>query len=176
MAEISKTVEARDVGGSFRATDDGGRGSSRAMRIIVSGSRSHCDLQLVERELDKLHRRMLIHVVIHGCCGDQAGAIEHWARSNGIAVVRYPPNWERFGHQGEILRNSFMLEDSRPDLVVAFPGGHSTADLLLRARRAGIAVLEIPSSQECDNAQDQVAAAHNAVGRAFPRNRASSLH
>jgi hypothetical protein len=118
------------------------------MRIIVSGGRSHCDLELVQRELTKLHLRMPIDVVIHGCCGARAGAIEHWARLQGLGVVRYPPNWERFGHRGEILRNSFMLKDSRPDLVVAFPGGHGTADLVQRARNAGVMVLEIGSAPQ----------------------------
>ncbi|SDR58524.1 Protein of unknown function [Rhizobiales bacterium GAS113] len=120
------------------------------MRIIVCGGRNHCDRRLVERELTRLHWRMPISVVIHGGGDAQAIAIEHWARMRGLAVVRYRPNWERFGHRGEILRNAFMLEDTRPDLVVAFPGGHSTADLVQRARNSGIAVLEIRLAPEAD--------------------------
>jgi len=125
------------------------------MRIIVGGGRNDSSPTRVEQELNKLHLRSPIEVVVHGCSGAHAGTVEHWARSRGIAIVRYPPNWERFGHRGEILRNMFMLEDSRPDLVMAFPGGESTADLIQRAVNAGIAVLKIPA--ECRSDADWVA-------------------
>ena len=36
-----------------------------------------------------------------------------------------------------------MLEEGRPDLVIAFPGGRGTADLVARARRAGVEVMEV---------------------------------
>jgi hypothetical protein len=125
------------------------------MRIIVNGGRNYSDLTLVEPELTKLHRYTPIDVVIHGCSGAHAGAVEHWARSRGIPIVRYPPNWERFGHRSEMLRNMFMIKDSRPDLLVAFPGGENTADLIQRAVNTGIAVLKIP--QGCRTGPDQVA-------------------
>jgi hypothetical protein len=36
-----------------------------------------------------------------------------------------------------------MIDQGRPDLVVAFPGGRGTADMVRRARAAGISVIEI---------------------------------
>jgi hypothetical protein len=41
----------------------------------------------------------------------------------------------------EKLRNDFMLVDSRPDCVIAFPGGSDTADLVAKASAAGIQVI-----------------------------------
>ena len=35
-----------------------------------------------------------------------------------------------------------MLDERRPDLVVAFPGGRGTADMVGRARSAGIEVID----------------------------------
>jgi hypothetical protein len=61
------------------------------------------------------------------------------------AVVRYPPNWERLGKRAAKLRNDFMLVDSRPDYVIAFPGGRNTADLVAKALAAGIQVLTRPT-------------------------------
>jgi hypothetical protein len=37
-----------------------------------------------------------------------------------------------------------MLEQGRPDLVVAFPGGNGTHHMKRIARAAGIEVLEVP--------------------------------
>jgi hypothetical protein len=93
---------------------------------------------MVHHELTALHWRKPISVVVHGSIA------EAWARRHGIAVVRYPPNWEFYGKKAEGLRSDFMLTDSRPDFVVAFPGGRHTADLVQRAINVGLAVLAIP--------------------------------
>lgn len=36
-----------------------------------------------------------------------------------------------------------MLRDGKPDIVIAFPGGRGTADMICQARAAGIRVEEI---------------------------------
>jgi hypothetical protein len=36
-----------------------------------------------------------------------------------------------------------MLDDGKPELVVAFPGGRGTADMMRRAREAGVEVIEV---------------------------------
>lgn len=101
---------------------------------------------MVHRELTRLHWQKPISVLIHGSVAGAGIAAEAWARRYGIAVVRYPPNWELYGKKAEGLRSDFMLEDSRPALVVAFPGGRHTADLVQRAINARIAVLAIPAN------------------------------
>ena len=98
-------------------------------------------------ELVRFNWRHAISVIIHGGVSGPGPAAEAWARQNGVAVVRYPPNWERFGKKAEKLRNDFMLTDSRPDCVIAFPGGGDTADLIAKASAAGIQVFYAPSPQ-----------------------------
>ena len=44
------------------------------------------------------------------------------------------------GRSAGPIRNQAMLDEGRPDLVVAFPGHHGTADIVRRARAAGIKV------------------------------------
>jgi hypothetical protein len=38
-----------------------------------------------------------------------------------------------FGRSGGPKRNQQMLEEGKPDLVLAFPGGRGTADMVRRA-------------------------------------------
>jgi hypothetical protein len=114
------------------------------MRLIVCGRRSFTDFELVRRELSHLNRQRPISVLIHGWVGPAAPVVEHWARENDISIVRYPPNWELHGKDAEVRRNEFMLSDSRPGLVVAFPGGPDTSDLVHRALNKGVAVLVVP--------------------------------
>jgi len=115
-----------------------------AMRLLVCGGRHFEDAEMVHHELTALHWRKPISVVVHGSIAGVGIIAEAWARRHGIAVVRYPPNWEFYGKKAEGLRSDFMLTDSRPDFVVAFPGGRHTADLVQRAINVGLAVLAIP--------------------------------
>ena len=116
------------------------------MRLIVCGGRSFANFELIERELTRLNSNKPISVLIHGWIGPAASVIEHWARENDIPIVRYPPNWELHGKGAEARRNEFMLCDSRPGLVVAFPGGPDTSDLVRRALNRGVAVLVVPET------------------------------
>jgi hypothetical protein len=47
-------------------------------------------------------------------------------------------DWEKLGRSAGPIRNQAMLDEGRPDLVVAFPGHHGTADMVRRARAAGV--------------------------------------
>ena len=114
------------------------------MRLLVCGGRHFEDAEMVHHELTALHWRKPISVVVHGSIAGVGIIAEAWARRHGIAVVRYPPNWEFYGKKAEGLRSDFMLTDSRPDFVVAFPGWRHTADLVQRAINVGLAVLAIP--------------------------------
>ena len=114
------------------------------MRLLVCGGRHFEDAEMVHHELTALHWRKPISVVVHGSIAGVGIIAEAWARRHGIAVVRYPPNWEFYGKKAEGLRSDFMLTDSRPDFVVAFPWGRHTADLVQRAINVGLAVLAIP--------------------------------
>ncbi|SEB81322.1 Protein of unknown function [Rhizobiales bacterium GAS188] len=115
------------------------------MRVIVCGS-GHADYShLVAFELTQLHERQPIRVLAHGGGQGVCAAAEEWARLNSVSVVRYPPNWVRLGKKAEAMRNEFMLEDSRPDMVIAFPGGDCTADLVRRALGHRLAVYSVPA-------------------------------
>jgi hypothetical protein len=113
------------------------------MRVLVGGGRHFEDAEKVHRELVRLHWQKPISVLIHGSVTGVGIAAEAWARSSGTPVVRYPPNWKLYGKKAEGLRDAFMIEDSRPDLVLAFPGGRNTADLMQKAIDAKIVVLAI---------------------------------
>jgi hypothetical protein len=121
------------------------------MRVLICGGRHFEDAETVHRELVRLHWQRPIQVLVHGSVTGVGIAAEAWARRNGVSVVRYPPNWEYFGKRAEGIRNAFMLEDSRPDLVLSFPGGRHTADLVYRASAGGIRVISVsPDGERTD--------------------------
>lgn len=71
-----------------------------------------------------------------------------------FAVVNYtqykgfPADWKTHGKAAGPIRNQQMLDEGKPDLVIAFPGGNGTADMVRRARKAGVEVREIKYEKE----------------------------
>ena len=68
---------------------------------------------------------------------------QEWAEARGVPCEVYLANWAELGRKAGPIRNQQMLDEGRPTLVVAFPGGRGTADMIRRARSAGVEVIEI---------------------------------
>lgn len=60
----------------------------------------------------------------------------------GIKQTSFIADLVAYGLRAGPIRNQEMV-DSKPALVVAFPGNDGTADAVRRAKEAGIEVLEI---------------------------------
>ncbi len=117
------------------------------MRILVCGGRDYRDQLRLFRELDKLDTERdatrSIACVIHGGATGADMLADRWASERRIPREAYFAEWKRFGKAAGVLRNQRMLDEGRPDVVVAFPGGRGTADMVSRARRAGLRVFEV---------------------------------
>jgi YspA, cpYpsA-related SLOG family len=107
------------------------------MRVLVCGGRNYNDRAAVFRMLDALAPS----VVITGGCPTGADMhADRWTYERGVQIEHHPADWERYGRAAGPIRNQAMLNEARPDLVLAFPGGKGTADMVKRAEVAGVAV------------------------------------
>jgi len=95
------------------------------------------------RLLDAAHEREPFEVVIHGDYRGADKCAKMWAISRGVREEPYPADWASHGKAAGPKRNQRMIDEGRPDIVVAFPGGDGTADMVERARAARIRVVEI---------------------------------
>jgi hypothetical protein len=113
------------------------------MRLLVCGGRNYDDPAFVLRTLDKLHAEQPITAIMHGGASGADEFAVDWAMTKS-AIVRCVcyANWAEHGKAAGPMRNAKML-DWKPDLVVAFPGNRGTADMVRRAKAAGIPVREI---------------------------------
>lgn len=66
-----------------------------------------------------------------------------WAVTNWCNFQEFPADWYRYGKSAGYIRNKQMLDEGRPDIVVAFPGGKGTAMMSRLAVEAGVEVLEV---------------------------------
>lgn len=115
------------------------------MRILVCGGREYLDVGVLERSLDAIHQgpRGPIEAVIHGGARGADTMAGEWARARGISCTVYEANWELEGRAAGPIRNKRMLDEGAPDLIVAFPGGRGTANMIRQATERGFEVIVI---------------------------------
>jgi hypothetical protein len=117
------------------------------MRVLVCGGRDFTDRALLEAELDRLHHARIFTVLIEGDARGADRMAGAWAEAQGIAHEVFRADWDELGAKAGPIRNQQMLDDGRPDLVVAFPGRSGTDHMKRIARAAGIEVVEVDEAQ-----------------------------
>ena len=113
------------------------------MRIMVCGGRAFEGRDEMHASLDAMAREVRIDAVIHG---DAVGADRfagEWARLREIEEVPFPADWATHGRAAGPIRNKQMLDEGRPDLVVAVPGERGIANMVMQATAAGVPVHEV---------------------------------
>lgn len=105
------------------------------MRALVCGGRTYENWPRLSVVLDRLKPDELI-------VGGAPGADEQarkWAVARKVDHRVCYAQWGKYGKAAGPLRNEYMLS-FQPDIVVAFPGGTGTANMMLLAEKAGIPV------------------------------------
>jgi hypothetical protein len=113
------------------------------MRVLVCGGRDYADDILLAEVLDDIDSQRRVTLLIEGEARGADTLARQWAERRRIPVRKYPADWEHDGKAAGPIRNQRMLDDGKPDLVVAFPGGRGTADMVRRANAAGVRVQSI---------------------------------
>ena len=111
------------------------------MRVLVCGGRNYNNHSRVKEVLEGLDPKPT--VIIEGAAFGADTMAYNWAVSSLVKTKTFSADWDRHGKAAGVIRNQAMLDKGQPDLVVAFPGGRGTADMVRRARKAGVEVMEI---------------------------------
>lgn len=124
--------------------------------VLVCGGRRYGNWRAVEEHLNALrteHGDRLV-VVEGGATGADAHArnwaikircryrsyFARWADVENAAVIRTDRQGRKYNALAGHDRNQRMLDEEPVALVLAFPGGGGTADMVDRARRSGVDV------------------------------------
>ena len=127
------------------------------MRVLVCGSREWTDYEIVETVLDGYFREEFGAgaLVIEGGAAGADRCARAYCGLADVEHLTFPADWEKHGKAAGPIRNQRMLDEGKPDVVIAFkdgfqrdqrgassnwlaPGG--TEDLVRRAKAAGIPV------------------------------------
>ena len=110
------------------------------MKILVCGGRNYWKPSLVNRALAHVHAKRGITLLIHGAAPGADKLADDWAKAVGVERQPFPADWDKFGKSAGPIRNKRMLDEGKPDAVVAFPGGDGTDDMVRRAEMRGLKV------------------------------------
>lgn len=114
---------------------------TKEFRILVCGGRYYDNAEALICALESISdkyaegRRI---VLIHGAARGADSIAENWAQWRGLKIMAFPAAWRKHGRAAGHIRNTQMLEEGCPDLVVAAPGGTGTANMVTQAHKFGV--------------------------------------
>lgn len=113
--------------------------------VLVCGDRNWSDREALYRALDGLHADHRITRLVEGEAKGADTMAREWAETRGVLVDPYPADWKRYGRSAGPRRNTQMLVEGQPNLVVAFhpniAKSKGTANMVRQASAAGIPVM-----------------------------------
>lgn len=89
------------------------------MIIVVTGYRFWLDPNIVEDRLDQLDKNDLI-IGVGDCPTGVDEFARNWARKHKVGLKVFVADWDKFDRAAGPIRNKEMINEMRPDLVLAF--------------------------------------------------------
>lgn len=122
--------------------------------IIVCGSRDtmyHKDPFYREQIFHSLDVCRELYHFDFVATGGQTGidtVAKEWADRHSIENKQFFADWQQYGRSAGPIRNKKMLDEIKPQIVIAFPGGLGTASMKALARAIKCPVVELPLSDD----------------------------
>lgn len=112
-------------------------------RILVCGDRNWSDSDKIKTVLTEFPSND--SVVIHGGCRGADTIAGNVAKEYGMNVVVFQAEWGKYGRGAGPIRNKKMLDEGKPDIVIAFHSDISsskgTKNMIEQARKKGVEVV-----------------------------------
>ena len=112
-------------------------------RVLVCGGRDFSDRERFADIMNGIVRRRRVGRIIQGGASGADELAREWCVRWHYTYEHFPADWKKHGRAAGPIRNQQMIDEGKPDLVVAFPGGRGTADMVNRAKLAGLEVIEV---------------------------------
>ncbi len=114
------------------------------MRVLVCGGRDYYDRENLFYELTHLAEGDFRGFeIISGMARGADSLAVDFAKTYNLPLHTFPADWDKYGRSAGYIRNAQMLKEGNPDLVVAFPGGKGTTNMVSIAEGKGVKVVKI---------------------------------
>lgn len=107
-------------------------------KVLICGGRDYTDKENVFDILDVLHSEYEFELVIQGGARGADHLASLWATARNVPQQAFIAEWSKYGRSAGMKRNTRMLREGKPNLVVAFPGGVGTQNMVTIAKSARI--------------------------------------
>ena len=111
------------------------------MNVLICGDRNWTDQETIRQRMSKLPPNTTI---IEGEARGADTIARDLAIEMGFTVLSFPANWEEYGQAAGVIRNTKMLIEGKPDIVIAFhpniTKSKGTKDMVTKAKRAHVPV------------------------------------
>lgn len=108
------------------------------MKLIVAGSRGFDDYKLLSAHLDDINRRFGISEIVSGTARGADRLGERYAVEHGIAIKRFPADWNNFGRAAGYIRNEQMAKYADACICFWIDGSKGTGHMINLARQYGL--------------------------------------
>lgn len=109
------------------------------MKAIICGGRNFDDWEYLETTLNHALKWWKLTTIITGGARGADSMAHTWAVNNKLQTLVLKADWNGMGRAAGMIRNKKMLEQG-PDIVIAFPGGTGTENMITISRAAGVPV------------------------------------
>ncbi len=124
-------------------------------KIVVTGGRNFSDKDFVYKILNKFLSKESF-ILIHGDATGLDSLAKEWVIENNVDQMPYPALWKDFNQKPCVIkygqfgkynclagfnRNQQMIDEGKPNLCLAFPGGDGTKDMKKRCIKYKIPVI-----------------------------------
>ena len=90
-------------------------------------------------------------IIIEGAAKGADKLAHLFVIANNIENWRFPADWKKYPKSAGPIRNKQMLDEGQPNLVIAFPGGAGTQNMIQQSEARGIEVRKIICEKECES-------------------------
>lgn len=121
----------------------------KSVSVLICGGRNLNNIivweWLEKYAIKKLEEHFNSHIKIDkvitgGALGADRGGSQ-WAISNNLYLIEFLANWKKYGKSAGIIRNKEMLNIGNPNIIIAFPGGNGTNNMIKISREKGIEII-----------------------------------
>ena len=114
------------------------------MKVLICGSRDWKNREIICSWLSKL-QNWRFDTVIEGEAKGADSIARDEAEKMGVVILKFPADWNKYHKAAGVIRNKQMLEEGRPDLIVAFhdniENSKGTKDTIQQGLRLKIPVI-----------------------------------
>ena len=113
-------------------------------KVLICGDRNYSNIGLIRSWIAKL-QDWGYNTIIEGEARGADSIARNEAEKAGMIVLKFPADWDKYHKAAGAIRNTQMLKEGKPNLVVAFhtdiKNSKGTKNMIEQAKKAGIEVI-----------------------------------